>query len=53
LAIGQKRSASGAIQREAEAILTNKTYVIDLDLRSYFDTVKHHVLLEKVARRVT
>jgi RNA-directed DNA polymerase len=35
-----------------EAILTNKTYVIDLDLRAYFDTVKHHVLLEKVARRV-
>ena len=47
-----KRSASGAIQRVAEAILTNKTYVIDLDLRAYFDTVKHHLLLEKVARRV-
>jgi len=47
-----KRSASGAIQRVAEAILTNKTYVIDLDLRAYFDTVKHPILLEKVARRV-
>jgi RNA-directed DNA polymerase len=47
-----KRSASGGIQRVAEAILTNKTYVIDLDLRAYFDTAKHHVLLEKVARRV-
>ena len=47
-----KRSASGAIQRVAEAILTNKTYVIDLDLRAYFDTVKHHILLGKVARRV-
>jgi RNA-directed DNA polymerase len=47
-----KRTASGAIQRVVEAILTNKTYVIDLDLRAYFDTVKHHVLLEKVARRV-
>ena len=47
-----KRTASGAIQRVTEAILTNKTYVIDLDLRAYFDTVKHHLLLEKVARRV-
>ena len=29
-----------------------KTYVIDFDLRSYFDTVRHHIVLEKVARRV-
>ena len=47
-----KRSTSGAIQRVAEAILTNKTYVIDLDLRAYFDSVKHHLVLEKVARRI-
>ena len=47
-----KRSASGAIQRVSEAIRTNKTDVIDLDLRAYFDTVRHHLLLEKVAKRV-
>ena len=47
-----KRSAAEAIQRVSEAILTNRSYVIDLDLRAYFDTVRHHVLLEKVARRV-
>ena len=47
-----KRSAAGAIQRVAEGILTNKTEVIDLDLRAYFDTVRHHLLLEKVAKRV-
>src|SRR6516162_6500078 len=47
-----KRSTSGAIQRVAEAILTNKTYVIDLDLRAYFDSVKHHLVLEKVAKRI-
>jgi RNA-directed DNA polymerase len=47
-----KRSAHDAIQRVAEAILTNKTEVIDLDLRAYFDTVRHHLLLEKVAKRV-
>ncbi len=47
-----KKSAHAAIQRVADAIVSGKTYVIDLDLRSYFDTVRHHVVLEKVARRV-
>jgi RNA-directed DNA polymerase len=28
------------------------SYVIDLDLRSYLDTVRHHIVLEKVARRI-
>jgi RNA-directed DNA polymerase len=47
-----KKSAHAAIQRVKQAILEGKTYVIDFDLRSYFDTVKHHIVLEKVARRV-
>ena len=47
-----KQSAHAAVQRVSEAILQGKTYVIDLDLRSYFDTVRHHIVLEKVARRV-
>src|SRR5215831_10270009 len=48
-----KKTAHTAIQRVCTAILEGKTYVIDLDLRSYFDTVKHHIVLEKVARRVS
>lgn len=47
-----KKSAHAAIQRVKQAILEGKTYVIDFDLRSYFDTVKHHIVLEKVARQV-
>ena len=47
-----KKSAHDAVQRVSEAILAGKTYVIDLDLRAYFDTVSHHIVLEKVARRV-
>jgi RNA-directed DNA polymerase len=47
-----KKSAHTAIQRVQQAILEGKTYVIDFDLRSYFDTVRHHIVLEKVARRV-
>ena len=48
-----KRSAHEAIQRVSTAILEGKTYVIDLDLRSYFDTVRHHLVLEQIAKRVS
>jgi len=47
-----KRSAHAAVQRVSEAIVQGKTYVIDLDLRAYFDTVRHHIVLEKIAQRV-
>ncbi len=46
------KSAHDAIQRVAEAVMQGKTHVIDLDLRAYFDNVRHHIVLEKVARRV-
>jgi RNA-directed DNA polymerase len=47
-----KRTAHGAIKRVAEAIVQRKTRVLDIDLRAYFDNVRHDRLLEKVARRV-
>jgi RNA-directed DNA polymerase len=47
-----KKTAHTALQRVATAILEGKTWVIDLDLRSYFDTIRHHIVLEKIARRV-
>jgi RNA-directed DNA polymerase len=47
-----KRTAHEAVNRVAEAIVSRKTRVIDIDLRSYFDNVRHHLLLEKVARRI-
>ena len=47
-----KKSAHTAIRRVREAILAGKTHVIDFDLRSYFDTVRHNIVLEKVAQRV-
>ena len=47
-----KQSAHTAVHRVSEAIIQGKTYVIDLDLKSYFDTVRHHIVLAKVARRV-
>jgi RNA-directed DNA polymerase len=47
-----KKSAHEAVDRVATAIVQGKTRVIDIDLRSYFDNVRHDRLLVKVARRV-
>lgn len=47
-----KRSQRPALARVKRAIFQGKTLVIDLDLKAYFDTVRHHILLEKVAKRV-
>src|SRR5580704_2706215 len=47
-----KRTAHEAVARVAQAIVEEKTRIIDLDLTAYFDNVQHALLLEKVARRV-
>jgi len=47
-----KRTAHEAVDRVAQAIVQGLTRIIDLDLRAYFDSVQHSLLLEKVARRV-
>jgi RNA-directed DNA polymerase len=47
-----KKTAHEAIDRVAQAIVQEKTRVIDIDLRSYFDNVRHDRVLAKVAKRV-
>jgi RNA-directed DNA polymerase len=47
-----KRKAHDAVERVRTAIREGKAQVIDLDLAAYFDTVRHDLLLGKVARRV-
>ena len=47
-----KRTAHEAINRVAQGIVEAKTRIIELDLRAYFDTVQHSLLLDKVAKRV-
>ena len=46
------KTARDAIKRVADAIVHRKTRVLDFDLRSYFDNVRHDRLLGKVAKRV-
>src|ERR1700693_163081 len=47
-----KRTAHNAVDRVARAQVKQKTRDIDIDLRSYFDNVRHDRLLAKVAQRV-
>ncbi len=47
-----KRTAHAAVNRVAEAVVKDKTRVIDLDLKGYFDNIRHDILLGKVAIRV-
>lgn len=48
-----KRQAHEAIHQITVEIIKGKTIVYDVDLRSFFDNVRHHLLLEKVARRIS
>lgn len=47
-----KRTAHEAVHRVATAVMQHKYRVIDVDLKAYFDNVRHDILLRKVAERV-
>ncbi len=47
-----KRTAHQAIEQVSNAIAQEKTKVIDVDLKSYFDTIRHDLLLSKIAQRI-
>ncbi len=47
-----KRTPHAAVHRVTSAVVKGMTRVIDVDLASYFDTIRHHILLWKVAVRV-
>src|SRR5438128_569983 len=47
-----KRSAHDAVHRVTREVAQGKTLIIDVDLRAYFDSVRHDLLLAKVAKRV-
>jgi len=47
-----RRTAHAAVNRVSKAIVGYKTRVIDVDLKAYFDTVRHDLLMKKVAQRI-
>ncbi len=40
------------MKRVSEAIVSQRSRVIDFDLRAYFDTVRHDILLRKIVARI-
>ncbi len=47
-----KKTAHEAITRVADSIVKERVQVIDIDLKAYFDTIRHDILLRKVGQRV-
>ena len=47
-----ERSPHDALAEVRRSVLRRMTTVIDVDLSSYFDTIRHSVLLAKIARRI-
>jgi RNA-directed DNA polymerase len=47
-----KRTAHQALDRVVHGLVQGLTQVIDVDLKSYFDNIRHHHLLQKLATRV-
>jgi RNA-directed DNA polymerase len=47
-----KRTAHQALDRVVHGLVQGLTRVIDVDLKSYFDNIRHHLLLRKLAVRV-
>ena len=47
-----RRTAHQALDRVVHGLVQGLTRVIDVDLKSYFDNIRHHILLQKLAKRV-
>jgi len=47
-----KRSPHRALAEVRRSVMRRMNIVIDVDLTRYFDTIRHSVLLDKIARRV-
>jgi RNA-directed DNA polymerase len=47
-----ERSPHRALAEARRSVLRRMTTVIDVDLSRYFDTIRHSVLLDKIAKRV-
>jgi RNA-directed DNA polymerase len=46
------RSAHGAVSKGKEIVGSGRSWVVDIDLEKFFDTVNHDVLMALVARRI-
>lgn len=47
-----RHTAHQALDRVVHGLVQGLTQVIDVDLKSYFDNIRHHLLLRKLAKRI-
>ena len=47
-----RRTAHQALDRVVHGLVQGLTQVIDMDLKSYFDNIRHHHLLQKLGKRI-
>src|SRR5450631_3755607 len=47
-----KKTARQALEAIVQSVNASYSYVVDVDLKSYFDTIDHGLLLQMVARRI-
>jgi RNA-directed DNA polymerase len=47
-----KRNAHGAVTQSLKNINSGYQYIVDIDLKSFFDEVEHYVLLELIYKKV-
>ena len=47
------RSAHDAIRRAQEIIMSGRIWVVDIDLKSFFDEVNHDILMRELRKEVT
>jgi RNA-directed DNA polymerase len=47
-----RRTAHQALDRVVHGLVQGLTQVIDVDLKGYFDNIRHHLLLRKLAMRI-
>lgn len=46
------RSAHGAVRKASEYVETGHTWVVDLDLKSFFDTINHDRLMQRLSKGI-
>ena len=47
------RSAHQAVSRAAECVLKGKTWVVDIDLKSFFDEINHDRLMSRLSKSIS
>ena len=48
-----KCNAEEAVEKVGESLIKGKRRVIDVDLEAFYDNIRHHILLDKIGKRIS